>query len=202
MESSDTRPPWASFSWRAASSAFRSGPLISERALLRSRVRVSSLTVTSSDLGTAFMQTMVCRPRMLSAPVPPLTADRLAKRRQDLPKVIDDAVVGGVEDGRLRVRVDGDHRLRILDADGELHGAADTADDCQLRPRHVPRLPDHRFAIDPPFVDGDPAGADPGLDEGGQPAPGGEAAATPAAADDQPLGGGGVAAPARPPPSR
>src|SRR3990172_11591906 len=105
MERSDTRPPCTRFCSSAASSAFRSGPLISDRALARSSVRVSSLTVTSSDLGTAFRQTTVCRPRTLSTPVPPLAPDRLYQRRQDLRDVVHDAIVSGVEYGRFGVRV-------------------------------------------------------------------------------------------------
>src|SRR3972149_731266 len=168
MERSDTRPPWARFSSSAASSVLRSGALISERAWLRSSVRVSGLIVTSSDFGTTLRQTIVCRPRTLSTPVSPLATDRLDQRRQDLRDVVYDTVVSGVEDGRLRVRVDGDHRLRILDANGELHSATDPADDGQLRPRDVPRLADLRFAVRPALVDGHPAGAHLGGDEGGQ----------------------------------
>src|SRR3989304_7914353 len=84
MERSDTRPPWGPFSSSPASSVLRSGALISERAWLRSRVRVSGLIVTSSDFGTTLRQTIVCSPRTLSTPVPPLAPDRLDQRRQDL----------------------------------------------------------------------------------------------------------------------
>src|SRR3972149_5125946 len=167
MERSDTRPPWARFSSSAASSVFRSGALISERAWLRSRVRVSGLIVTSSDFGTTLRQTIVCSPRTLSTPVSPLATDRLDQLRQDLRDVVHDAIVGGLEDGGFRVRVDGDHRLRVLDADGELHGAADPADDGQLRSRDVPRLADHRFAVRPALVHGHLAGAPLGVDESG-----------------------------------
>src|SRR3990170_4643588 len=111
MERSDTRPPWASLSSSAASSVLRSGALISERAWLRSRVRVSGLIVTSSDFGTTLRQTIVCSPRTLSTPVPPLATDRLDQLRQDLRDVVHDTIVGRLEDGGFRVRVDGDHRL-------------------------------------------------------------------------------------------
>src|SRR3990170_8785066 len=187
MERSDTRPPWASLSSSAASSVLRSGALISERAWLRSRVRVSGLIVPSSDCGTTLRQTTVCSPRTLSTPVPPLATDRLDQLRQDLRDVVHDAIVSGLEDGGFRVRVDGDHRLRVLDADGELHGAADPADDSQLRPRDVPRLADHRFAVHPALVHCHPAGAHLGVDDGGQFAQGIEVAVDAPAAYDQPL---------------
>src|SRR3990172_7612250 len=173
MERSDTRPPWTRFSSSAASSVLRSGALISDRAWLRSRVRVSGLIVTSSDFGTTFRQTMVCSPRTLPTPIPPLATDRLDQLRQDLRDVVHDAIVRGLEDGGFRVRVDGDHRLRVLDADRELHGAADPADDGQLRARDVPRLADHRFAVRPALVHSHPAGPHPRAPEGGPPAPGG-----------------------------
>src|SRR3989304_4145862 len=117
MERSDTRPPWARFSSSAASSVLRSGALISDRALLRSRVRVSGSIVTSSDFGTTLRQTIVCSPRTLYPPVLPLATDRLDQLRQDLRDVVHDAIVGGLEDRGFRVRVDGDHRLRVLDAE-------------------------------------------------------------------------------------
>src|SRR3972149_6759572 len=150
MERGERGLAWARFSSSPASSVLRSGALISERAWLRSRVRVSGLIVTSSDFGTTLRQTIVCGPRTLSTPVPPLAPDRFDQRRQDLRDVIHDTVISGLEDGRLRVRVDGDHRLRILDANGELHSATDPADDGELRPRDVPRLADLRFAARPP----------------------------------------------------
>src|SRR3990172_7378 len=195
MERSDTRPPWARFS--AASSVLRSGALISDRAWLRSRVRVSGLIVTSSDFGTTLRQTIVCSPRTLSTPVPPLATDRLDQLRQDLRDVVHDTIVGRLEDGGFRVRVDGDHRLGVLYANGELHGAADPAYDSQFRPRDVPRLADHRFAVHPALVHSHPAGAHFGVDEGGQLAQGIEVAMDPPAAYDQPLGARDVAPPRR-----
>src|SRR3972149_8932270 len=192
MERRDTRPPWARFSSSAASSVLRSGALISERAWLRSRVRVSGLIVTSSDFGTTLRQTIVCSPRTLSTPVPTLATDRLDQLRQDLRDVVHDAIVGGLEDGGFRGRVDGDHRLRVLDADGELHGAADPADDGQLRPRDVPCLADHRFAVHPALVHSHPAGSPSVGVEGGPPAHGIEVAVDAPAAYDQPLGGRAV----------
>src|SRR3990170_551334 len=187
MERSDTRPPWTRFSSSAASSVLRSGALISDRAWLRSRVRVSGLIVTSSDFGTTLRQTTVCSPRTLSAPVSALATDRLDQPRQDLRDVVHDAIVSGLEDGGFRVRVDGDHRLRVLYADGKLHGATDTADDGQLRPRDVPRLADHRFAVHPALVHGHPAGAHLSVDEGGQLAQDIEVTVDTPAAYDQPL---------------
>src|SRR3989304_3538787 len=110
MERSDTRPPWARFSSSAASSVLRAGAVINEGARLRSRVRVSGLLVTSSDFGTTLRQTIVCSPRTLSTPVPPLATDRFDQRRRGPRDVVHDTVVSGLEDGGFRGCVEGGHR--------------------------------------------------------------------------------------------
>src|SRR3990172_2475819 len=154
MERSDTRPPWARFS--AASSVLRSGALISERARLRSRVRVSGLIVTSSDFGTTLRQTIVCSPRTLSTPVPPLATDRLDQSRQDLRDVVHDAIVGGLEDGGLRVRGDGGQLAQGI----EVAVNAPSAYDQPLGDRDVAaprrRVPEHahgRVVLGQPDID-------------------------------------------------
>src|SRR3989304_8903890 len=113
MDSRETRPPWASLRARAVSGALRAGPFISERALLRSSVRVSGLMETSSDLGTTFRQTILCRPPTLSTTASLAVPQGLDHKGEHLRDVVDNAVVGRLENGGLRVGVDGDDGLGV-----------------------------------------------------------------------------------------
>jgi len=50
---------------------------------------------------------------------------RLGERRDDFHEIADNAVVGGFEDGRAGVLVDGHHALRAFDADQVLNSSGD-----------------------------------------------------------------------------
>ena len=51
--------------------------------------------------------------------------DCLGERRDDFHEIADNAVVGGFEDGRAGVFVDGYHALRAFDADQVLNSSGD-----------------------------------------------------------------------------
>src|SRR5205823_1682790 len=87
-------------------------------------------------------------------------ADELRQLRHDLVQVADDAEVGELEDGRVRVLVDGDDRLRALHADLVLDRAGDADRDVELRRDVLAGLADLRRVRVPAGVDDRARGAD------------------------------------------
>src|SRR3990170_5730269 len=199
MDSSEIRPPCRCFRESATSRAFMSGLLISDRALPRSRVRVSGLMVTSSDFGTTFRQTMLCGSRILSFSTS-LLVQSLDELRQHLEDIVGDAVVGDFEDRRFRVGVNGDDGLALLDAHRKLHGAAGAADEGQFRTGYGSRLPHHAVVAYPALVDSNAGGADVCLERSGKPAQQGEVTLYATTADDEALRLSDVRTAARRPP--
>lgn len=79
--------------------------------------------------------------------------------RDGLEQVGDKAVVGHLEDGRLRVLVDGHNRLAVLHARQVLDGAGDAHGNVQLRRHNLARLPDLQVVGHKTGVDGRARGA-------------------------------------------
>src|SRR6185437_3977567 len=79
--------------------------------------------------------------------------DELRQLRDDLVQVADDAEVGELEDGRVRVLVDRDDRAGALHADLVLDRARDATGDVELRRDAPARLTDLRGVRVPAGVD-------------------------------------------------